>query len=115
MVEESTLAVLCSEVQSGDLRYSFHYAQQMFKRPMPNRDQIRYILCDDNPEIIEHNAGDSDARGSSCLIWGIISEERIGHVLCSYPPNPVIITAYWPDTQPEKWTDDFFKERAVRR
>ena len=71
---------------------------------MPDRRQIRYLLCDDEPEVIERNQGE---RGRSYLIWGIMEDERAGHVLCSDPPMAVVVTAYWPDTEPSEWARDY--------
>ena len=112
-MKEAALAVLCVEAKSGGLNYSHHHARRIFQRGVPDRLHIRYVLCDDEPEIIEHNIGDEDSRGESCLIWGIIESNRVAHVLCSYPPNPVVITAYWPDIEPSEWEDNF--KRRVQR
>lgn len=98
------MAVLCAEVRAGHLWHSRHYTSRLLERAMPDRSQVKYVLCDDDPEVIQRS---EDARGRSCLIWGIMSGGRVAHVLCSPPPNPVVITAYWPDTDAEEWTDNY--------
>jgi hypothetical protein len=103
-VNEALFAALCAEMQEGGVRWSRHYALRLFERSMPDRQQIRYLLCEDDAEIIERYA---NGRGRSCLIWGIMQNGRVGHVQCSYPPGAVVVTAYWPDTEPEEWADNY--------
>lgn len=104
-MQDTLVPTLCAEAQTGSLRYSGHYAEQLFERPQPNRVEIHYLLCDDDPEIIEANTG--RPGWNSYLIWGIIETGRVGHVLCSPPPRPKVITAYWPDTEPAEWADNY--------
>ena len=103
-MNESVIAVLCKEAQAGELRFSRHYAMRLWERPMPDRGQIRYLLCADEPEVIERRRSEG---GRSYLIWGIMEDERVGHVLCSDPPMAVVITAYWPDTEPFEWQSNY--------
>ena len=107
-MRESVVATLCAQARAGHLQYSRHYALRLFQRSMPDREHIAYILCDDDPRIIEEN---EDEGRRSCLIWGILANGRVGHVLVSYPPSPVVVTAYWPDTEPTEW-DDNYRQRA---
>ena len=107
-VRESVVAALCAEARARRMQYSLHYVMRLFQRSMPTREEIAYILCGDDPQIIEEN---EDEGRRSCLIWGIIADGRVGHVLFSYPPVPVVVTAYWPDTEPTEW-DDNYRRRA---
>ena len=101
------LSHLCLSVTSGSLRYSHHYTQQFLLRPTPNRDEIRFLLCYDAPEIIEDYP--QRPMGGRCLIWGTTdSDGRIGHVVCANPPDSTVITAYFPaETEPNKWQDNY--------
>jgi len=106
-MQESLLAVLCAEAQEGALLYSRHYAQRLLERPMPDRSAILYMLCEDDPVQLEENEPTYPGGSQSSLIWGILQDGRVGHVLCSHPPDPVVITAYWPDTEPGEWVDNY--------
>ena len=103
------IASLCFESISGSLRYSRHYTDQFLARPTPSEMEIRFLLCDDDPQVIEDYP--QHPRGSSCLVWGVTNHsDRIGHVQCSNPPDALVITAYFPaETEPAKWTDNFRK------
>lgn len=98
---------LCLDATSGSMRYSRHYTRQLLDRPTPSRSEIRFLLCEDAPQIIEDYPQDS--LGSCCLIWGQTNlNGRIGHVVCGNPPDSRVITAYFPaETEPEKWEDDY--------
>ena len=89
------------------MRYSRHFLIRLLERPQPTRDDIRYLLCDDDPAEIEENGPRYEQGSSSSLVWGILRDGRVAHVLCSHPPDPVIITSYWPDTEPEEWADNY--------
>ena len=53
------------------------------------------MLCEDDPQAIEDYPEDS--RGSCCIIRGETDiNGRVGHLLCSNPPNSLVITAYFP-------------------
>lgn len=101
---DALLAVLCHEAREGKLRYSEHHSIRLYQRAVPDREQIRYLLCDDEPEVIESS---EDERGRKHLIWGIMADGRAAHVQCSRPPNAKVVTAYWPDTEQSEWTEDY--------
>jgi hypothetical protein len=106
-MNEALLAMLCAELQAGRLHWTEHYSQRLLERPTPTRSEIRYLLCDDEPEVIE-------PYGRSCLIWGIMVDGRVGHVVCSHPPSAVVVTAYWPDdTEPWEWAENY--RRRIRQ
>lgn len=107
----ATVAVLCAEARAGGLHYTSHFVRRLFVRDIPGREAIRYVLCDDDPEVIETDAVGDD-RGVSHLIWGIMDDGRVAHLLCSAPPDPLVITTYWPDTDPGEWEADFKTRRA---
>ena len=102
---------LCNATASGLMVYSQHYTQQVMFRPTPRKNDIEFILCHDSPEVIEDYPRDS--RGSCSLIWGMVEGDgRVGHIVCSDPPNSRIITAYFPgETQPQAWTDNYRRRK----
>jgi len=101
-MEEITLARLCDEIRTGAIIWSRHFTQRSFERNQPSSRDVRFVICEDEPVIMERYA-DRPAM----LIWGMIESGRRAHVQCSSPPNAVVVTAYWPDTQPEEWDNDF--------
>ena len=105
----SAIAVLCTEAQAGRLLYSQHVAEQSLQRDQPARDEITYILCDDDPQIIERYPDDFPYR--SCLIWGKLDSGRVGHIVCNYPPERLVITVYWPKSKTWEWRDQEYKIR----
>ena len=112
-MNEQWIARIWDSIQTRTLKYSGHFAEQLFTRSQPERDDVRYIVCDDAPRIIEHyEARPHPLTGrGSCLILGIVNG-RAAHVNCSYPPDPVVITTYWPDTEPDEWADGFSRRVA---
>ena len=110
VVDSSGIADLCVEAEQGTLFYTTHVAEQSIKRDQPRRDDITTILCYDTAKVIEPYP--NGPRGKCCLIWGTVAGGRIGHIVCSYPPNSLVITTYWPDLDPEKWED---LEYTIRR
>src|SRR5258708_2064938 len=95
------LEALCEEFKYRTIDLTDHYLDQLVARPTPGRRDLQFVLCNDDPEIIEYNSD------NSCLIWGRTKEGRIVHVSCSYPPGGRVITAYWPEERPDKWTDNY--------
>ena len=106
------IADLCLSATSGTLRYSQHYTQNFLSHATPSRDEIRFLLCDDAPEVIEDYP--QRPKGSRCLIWGTTDgDSRIGHVVCANPPDSTVVTAYFPaETEPDKWEDNY--RRRIR-
>ena len=102
------IAVLCVEAQAGRLLYREHVGVRNLQRDQPDRDDISYILCDNDPQIIEPYP--DDPRGRSCLVWGTIVSGRIAHVQSNYPPGRWVITTYWPDLE-TKWLPPEYKVR----
>jgi hypothetical protein len=104
------LEALCKEFQDHTVGLTDHYLDQLLARSQPNRADLQFLLCDDDPDIIEYNDDET------CLVWGLTGSGRIAHVLCVHPPGGRVVTAYWPDERPEKWTDTFKKRvRTGRR
>ena len=105
------IVALCSAAADDSLIYSNHYIQQQLKRPTPSKAHIKFMLCRDSPEVIEDYP--NEGRGSCCLIWGIADHNgRIGHVVCANPPEPKVITAYFPEeTESSKWENNFRTRR----
>lgn len=113
-MNDSRIAALSAAAYSGNLGFSVHYYSRYYARPTPNEEEIRFLLCDDDPEMIEDYP--NDPRGPSCLIIGITDGNgRIAHIVCADPPNPVVITAYFPaETRPDVWDSDY-RIRQERR
>lgn len=95
------LAEICKEITDGTISYSEHYLDRILSEPTPARADLRFMLCDDDPDVIEYNDDDR------CLIFGFSTDGRVGHAVCVHPPEAKVVTAYWPDTQPWKWSADF--------
>lgn len=106
---EWVVTLLCDEVRRGEIVWTGHWGRRTLERQQPDPAQVRYVLCDDAPEAIEHNEPrwDDGWPRRSCLIWGVVQSGRVVHVDCVYPPRGKIVTAYWPDTEPDEWTDDY--------
>jgi hypothetical protein len=103
---QSRIAKLCAAAASGSLISIPHYTQRLTTRATPNQEDIRFLLCEDAPEVIEDYP--EDERGATCLIRGETDSGRVGHVVCSYPPDNRVITAYFPaETQPWKWDSGY--------
>lgn len=103
-----TIAVVCYELQiRGHLVYRSHVAVRALERDQPSDPEVEYMLCADNPQVIERYPPESQERGRSLLIWGIMDYGRIGHIVCSCPPNCYVITTYWPDSRAKQWSSDF--------
>ena len=111
-MDASRLGTLCAAAVSGELLYTDHSRMRLRHRPTPSAYAIRLLLCDDAPEIIEDYP--NDPRGSSCLVWGIIGDGRVAHVVCRNLPDSRVITAYFPsETEPENWRDNYRERRQV--
>jgi hypothetical protein len=109
-VFESRLAGIAAAVSVGEYRFSEHYIQDNL--PNPDRPRQRHVveaLTSNGSRIIED---DPRHHYEPCVL--ILSEaaNRAIHVESTYPPRfVVIITAYWPDTQTDEWTDDTYSRR----
>lgn len=102
-MSQSVIPALCYEITEGNpAAWTGHFVHRLFTRTQPDFEDVLYLVCDDEPYILEDYP--DDGRGRSCLIWGTV-RGRVAHVVCSYPPGPAVITAYWPD--PAEWTDNF--------
>jgi len=78
------------------ISFLIFYVYHILKRKIADWE-IKQAIA--NGEVIEDYP--HDKYGSSCLVHGMTVEERYLHVLCSYPPNVKVITAYEPD--PDEW------------
>ena len=106
-MNENRIAALSLAAFSGTLDFSLHYYSKFYARPTPSEEEIRFLLWDDYPEIIEDYP--NDPRGPSCLIIGTTDlNGRIAHIVCADSPKLAVITAYFPaETRPDKWSDNF--------
>lgn len=95
MIEEIRQKILM-----GEYEFSQHALDQLIKRRILIREIPEIIL---QGEIIEDYP--DDKYGASCLIFGLTLNNRVLHVLCSYPTRPLIkvITVYEPNLQ--DWLD----------
>ena len=106
-MNDSRIDALSLAAFSETLDFSAHYYSRYNARPTPSEEEIKFLLWDDDPEVIEDYP--NDPRGPSCLIMGITGQTgRIAHIVCAYPPESSVITAYFPaETRPERWDGDY--------
>ncbi len=106
-MQDNRIEELCRAAADGTLDYTDHYDERVNERPTPDKPEVRFMLCDDDPLVIE-------TRGRLFLVWGRTAEGRIGHLLCSVLPVCRVMTAYFPgETQPEKWADADYRIRLT--
>jgi hypothetical protein len=102
-MSQSVIPALCYAITMGDSAvWTGHFVHRLLNRTQPDHTDVQQVVCDDEPSILEDYP--DTGRGRSCLIWGTV-RGRVAHIVCSYPPSPVVITAYWPD--PAEWADNF--------
>jgi hypothetical protein len=103
---EDILARIASAVAAGEHRVTYHAAVQYLEESdRPSVTQAEAAVLDPDSEVIEWRP--DNPRGPTCLVRSAI-HGRVVHVLCSYPPPAcTIISFWWPDTEPEKWSADF--------
>ncbi len=107
-MREARLAAIAAAIRAGAIGHTAHALTQMLDRAIDPGDVAR-ALCSD-AEVIEDYP--NEGRGASCLVLCGISDRPV-HVVVSYPPAPVVITVYWPDSQADEWDEGF--RRRVRR
>lgn len=102
---EARIVAICEEAQRSEWLLSQHFIDhQLTEENRPTVDEARDAFCTDDPEVIEDHP--VSHYGPECLIASVVGGRDI-HVQCSYPPGVVVITAYWPDTEPDEWTNDY--------
>jgi hypothetical protein len=104
-MDEAQQAAVVAAARRRLLRYSEHALRGMREHGIPRR-AIFEALVQSTCEMVEDYP--TDPRGASCLMIGWVSGRAL-HVVLSYPPRPIVITVYWPDSQPNEWTSDFRK------
>ncbi len=97
-------------MRAGEARFSDHFLLNHPDRAI-SIEQAEAVLCDPAAESIERHR--DRQWGPTVLVYGVI-DGRAVHVLCSEPPEVTVITAWWPDSQPEKWSKDY-RRRARGR
>jgi hypothetical protein len=110
-VIEAQLAALAVAVRSGDFYLSKHYERDRLIDPLrPRTTEIVVGIGSGDTSLVEDYP--NHPYGPAMLVRGEVNGRAI-HVECSYPPRDVIIvTAYWPDTEPDEWNDDYTERRA---
>lgn len=114
MAFEDWLPSICGATDDGSLFISEHVQRRQLLEgsKRPSTREI-YQVCSRDHGVVEDCPEDS--RGPEGLMWGVV-RVRVIHVRCSYeralPPPHIVISSYWPDTMPDKWTPDF-KQRSV--
>lgn len=112
-------AGLIAEYTPHDLRHT--YLTEAFRRSkdwaaicyqagltLEEEEEIRRIVLRTGTIIEDYP---TDARGHSCLVFGVGKGKRTIHVVCSPQEDYLaIITAYLPD--PKQWSRDFTQRRA---
>lgn len=102
MVFEERLRAMREAIQAGRLYMTDHAAHAAVDRRIP-QSMIETALLgaaeiiEDYPEY--HN-------GPCCLVLSWI-EGRPLHIVVSYPPNVIVVTAYRPDERAARWSEDF--------
>ena len=115
-MNESRLEAIRAAIIAGEWRLSDHYTEDylLTGEDRPSTDQIEAALTDIESRFVKGEESVPHPYGPCSLVRGIV-EGRWIHVKCSYPPNPVVvITAYWPDTEPDEWVDNYLERRTVR-
>lgn len=111
---EDWLPSICAAAANGSLYISEHVKRKQLLggRSRPSTREINQV-CSREYGVVEDCPDDS--RGPEGLMWGVVSA-RVTHVRCTYeralPPLHTVISSYWPDTMPHKWTPDF-KQRST--
>lgn len=109
------LVSICAAVKNNmALVASRHLLFDHREEDRPTLVDIEYTVCAEDSEIIQ-NSPAQGAYHPSCIVRGEVPRDhrrRISHVVCTYPPNPVVlITAYWCDTRPMEWDEECRKRR----
>lgn len=109
---EDWLPAICALATAHTLWITEHVKRKQLiegKRRPTTRDIFQ--VCDRDYGVV-YDCPD-DSRGPEGLMWGVVNA-RIIHVRCSYertlPPVHQVISSYWPDTRPQKWTTDYKRE-----
>jgi hypothetical protein len=96
-------AQIAAAVARGDVVFALHAELQLQFRVI-DPEELLSALADPAAEVTEDYA--NDVRGHRCLMITWVAGRAL-HIVVSLPPDSVIITAYWPDATPHKWTADF--------
>jgi hypothetical protein len=107
---EARLAAIQAAIRAGEFLFGLHVRRRIRSRAM-SRAGITEALLSGDPQVIEDYA--QAERGACCLVWCRTREGRVLHVVVTYPPAPLAVTAYWPDERPHEWSADF--KRRVQR
>lgn len=115
MTLEDWLPSICAATADGTLFISDHVQRKQLLdgRSRPSTREI-YQVCSRDYGVVTDCPDDS--RGPEGLMWGVV-RVRVIHVRCSYeralPPQHTVISSYWPDTMPHKWTPDFKQDSTA--
>ncbi|MGH2600487.1 MAG: DUF4258 domain-containing protein [Dehalococcoidia bacterium] len=95
-------------IRGGEHRDTAHAADMLQERGVLALAFEQAITAGDL-EIIEdyreYDPGDPTLRPCS-LIRGVLAG-RVFHPVITYPPVPLVITRYWPDSEPHRWDAEF--------
>ncbi len=90
-----------ARVKKREYYFTLHAGDRMIKRHI-SVSEVEEALFNKKAKVIEEYL--EDARGPSCLIFGMTREDRPLHIQCTYPPNIGIITVYEPKANEwENW------------
>lgn len=89
-----------AKIKQGDYHFTLHAGDRMTERHI-SVGEFEEAALSDVTEVIEDFP--EDARGPSCLIFGMTKSGRPLHLHCTYPPDLAVITVYEP--RPGEWTD----------
>src|SRR5215216_745312 len=100
--------------RSGEHRFREHALSQM-ATPGPALADFERSMAYGDIDVIEDYPEYGPAEPTyrpSMLIVGWLDGEAF-HTVAIYPPNPLVITVYPPQREPEEWTPDFRPRRRA--
>jgi len=105
---EARLAAIVTAIWEGEHRYTAHATDMLQERGVLALGFEQAMMVGDL-EIIEdyreYDPDDPTSRPCS-LVRGMLTG-RVFHTVITYPPTPLVITFYWPDTEPQRWDTGF--------
>lgn len=109
---EARLAAIQMEFRAGTERYRQHALDQMAARGPLLADYEQAMASGDLEVIEDYQVYDPAAPEypPSMLVIGWIGGVAF-HTVVTYPPQPIVITVYPPQTEPDKWTPDYRRRR----
>ena len=111
---EARLAAIQMAFRAGEHRYRRHALTQMPTRGPAIADFERAMAYGDIEVVEDYPEYDPvDREHRPCmLIIGWVDGIAF-HTVVTYPPHPLVITVYPPQSEPNEWTSDFRRRRRA--